>query len=153
MWISVAKWTSKSSSWQKEDGSAERTSPDENTADPVQMDPLSLSSHMLWAIGSLSNSLQLQKEPVHATGLSGWKRSLATGSTFSLMDLSTTRAGSLAFFPVEHGDDFLFDWFAWDSDDQPVPPAPHVDPDIPDIPGLPQVPPAAVAAPPLRRSV
>ncbi len=38
MSTSLERWTSRRSSWQKEDGYAEKSSPEEDTADPVQMD-------------------------------------------------------------------------------------------------------------------
>ncbi len=51
---------------------------------------------------------------------------------------------------MEHGDDFLFDWYSWDSDEQLIPLAPDVAP--PDIPDLPREPPAVTEPPPIRRS-
>ncbi len=74
--------------------------------------------------------------------LGNWRYMLSDGLVYNVRRI-------LHFFLTEHGEDFLSDWYALDSDEQPVPPAPDVD--GPDIPDIPQEPPA-VPPPPIRRS-
>ncbi len=70
-----------------------------------------------------------------------WQYILSDGVVYNAHRISP-------FFPMEHSDDFLSDWYAWDSDEQPVPPAPDVA--LPDIPELPQEPPAIPEPPQIR---
>ncbi len=60
--------------------------------------------------------------------LGQWRYILSDGLTYNARWISR-------FFPTEHGEDFLSNWYAWDSNEQPIPPMPEeVPPAIPELP-------------------